>query len=150
MKADKADLEHILPEVAHLLYVDAYAYILQERGEPLPPGVSIEQAIPRDFRAIPLLRQLISRIEDVWHTPIARVFAAMGLTKDEDLEQALTHLVFGCVGHGRTLDDDFEEARKRAETALGRDLKPVPVREDGQEFWEIAGETIERIGVKEL
>lgn len=150
MNADESDLEHILTEVAHLLYADAYAYILVERGEPLPPGTRIEHAVPRDGRAVPLLRSLIGRIEVVWKTPIANVFAAMGLTKDEDMKHALFHLVFGCIGHGVSLDDDFEAERKRAEAVLGRELKPVPIREEGQEFWEIADETIQRKGVIKL
>jgi hypothetical protein len=142
-------IEDALPEAAHTLYACAYADYLENEGydQLAWSGKNLLTVVPRNPKAVDLVRPILAKIDAAWPKPVAEVFEAGGITKPEDVEHALSDLLLGCAGHGVSIFDDFTDALSRAEDALDVVFgHSSPIYHEDYEFQELAADEIASTG----
>jgi hypothetical protein len=135
-----------LLNAAHNLYALAYISEWENRGNPSPSQVKIEEWAPQlneelRPRLLSISAKYLHAIEAKWGKSVAEVFAVAGIITEESQAHALTDLFMGCDGHGVTIFDDFAESLCQAEEQLDIIIgSRSPLYWEGMDWTDLAGE----------
>jgi len=106
---------------AHVIYSSEFADALENRGGNFGGGVDIctvvDPLTPAEHD--PIIRPLLAKIDKALGVPLADVFTAGGIVREDEQEDALGDLLMGVRGHGVSIHDSYDEAWERGCQACG-------------------------------